>query len=382
MGRLLPLVCAIVLVDTIFFAALTPLLPHYVEALGFTKADAGLLAGAFAAGTLIGAVPSGFFAGRFGAKPTALVGLALGAVTSLAFGLAGGRGLLLLTRLGGGIASACSWTAGASWLTAEAPRERRGELIGVTVSAAVAGGLLGPVLGSAAAYVGTDRAFAAVAAAMLGLVAWVAVTPGSRTAGARPLREVLAAMLEPRLRPGMGCILLSPLLFSVVYVLAALELGRRGFGPATIGAIFVGAAAIEVVVHPALGRWGDRRGYAGPVRAGLAASSGILLALPWVDDPWVLGSLVVLGGVAFSGTLVPGMAMLARSGEDVGLDLPLTYGLANLAWALGHASGGPAGGALAQAAGDAAAYLSLAGLCLAALWLTRRSSRVVRAQAH
>jgi hypothetical protein len=34
---LLGFVCAVVLVDTIFFAALTPLLPHYTSVAGLTK---------------------------------------------------------------------------------------------------------------------------------------------------------------------------------------------------------------------------------------------------------------------------------------------------------------------------------------------------------
>jgi len=42
---LLAFVCALVLVDTVFFTALTPLLPHYVRVAGLTKAGAGLLTG-------------------------------------------------------------------------------------------------------------------------------------------------------------------------------------------------------------------------------------------------------------------------------------------------------------------------------------------------
>ncbi len=41
MVRLLALVCAIVGVDTVFFSALTPLLPHYAAAAGLSKAGAG-----------------------------------------------------------------------------------------------------------------------------------------------------------------------------------------------------------------------------------------------------------------------------------------------------------------------------------------------------
>ena len=59
MRRILLLAGAIVLVDTLFFAALTPLLPHYAHRLGLGKAGAGLLAAAYPLGALFGAIPSG-----------------------------------------------------------------------------------------------------------------------------------------------------------------------------------------------------------------------------------------------------------------------------------------------------------------------------------
>src|SRR6202012_1669400 len=54
MVPLLAFVCALVLVDTVFFSALTPLLPHYTRTAGLTKAGAGLLVACYPAGTLVG----------------------------------------------------------------------------------------------------------------------------------------------------------------------------------------------------------------------------------------------------------------------------------------------------------------------------------------
>jgi predicted MFS family arabinose efflux permease len=60
--RLPLLVGAIVIVDTMFYAALTPLLPHYALELGLSKASAGVLAGAYAFGALAGGIPSAMLA--------------------------------------------------------------------------------------------------------------------------------------------------------------------------------------------------------------------------------------------------------------------------------------------------------------------------------
>jgi len=53
------LVSATVLVDTMFFAAITPLLPAYRDELGLSKTAAGLLSAAYPAGTLIASLPAG-----------------------------------------------------------------------------------------------------------------------------------------------------------------------------------------------------------------------------------------------------------------------------------------------------------------------------------
>src|SRR5687768_18160502 len=58
--RLLFLVCAIVLVDTMLYAALVPLLPRYVDEFDLSKAGAGVLVAAYAAGAFVGAVPAGY----------------------------------------------------------------------------------------------------------------------------------------------------------------------------------------------------------------------------------------------------------------------------------------------------------------------------------
>ena len=111
MRRLLLLVGAIIFVDTMFFAALTPLLPGYADDLDLSKAGVGVLAAAYPAGAFAGGIPGGMAAARFGVKPTVVAGLLLMVVTTTAFGFADDIVLLDLARFAQGFASALTWTA-------------------------------------------------------------------------------------------------------------------------------------------------------------------------------------------------------------------------------------------------------------------------------
>ena len=95
MRRLLLVLCAIVFVDTTFYAVVAPLLPHYADDLDLSKASAGILLAAYPAGTLVGALPSGLLAVRFGPQRTVLVGLALLGVSSVGFAFGDERASVL-----------------------------------------------------------------------------------------------------------------------------------------------------------------------------------------------------------------------------------------------------------------------------------------------
>jgi MFS family permease len=123
--RLLLLVSAIVFVDTMFYAAVTPLLPHLAREFALSKSEAGILAGSYAAGTLAGALPGGWLAARLGVRPTVLLGLGLMSVSSLGFALAGNPTVLDGCRFVQGVGGAASWAGSLAWLIGAAPRERR-----------------------------------------------------------------------------------------------------------------------------------------------------------------------------------------------------------------------------------------------------------------
>src|SRR3954451_5000453 len=168
MRRLLLLASAVVFVDTAFYAAITPLLPHYVDTLGISKSAAGLLSAAYPAGTFLGSLPGGFYAARFGVRPTTVLALAVMTPSSVAFAFGTSIVVLDVARFVQGIGGAMTWAGAFGWLIGESPRERRGELIGSAMGAAIAGSLLGPVLGALAATLGPEPVFSSVGVVALG----------------------------------------------------------------------------------------------------------------------------------------------------------------------------------------------------------------------
>ena len=85
MRRLLVLVCAMAVVETLLYSALAPLLPVFKAELGLSKAQAGLLVAMYAVGEGVAAVPVALLASRVGVKRSALAGLVMLAATSVAF---------------------------------------------------------------------------------------------------------------------------------------------------------------------------------------------------------------------------------------------------------------------------------------------------------
>jgi MFS family permease len=372
--RILVLTSAVVFFDTLFFAALTPLLPHYAHTLALGKTGAGVLAAAYPAGALVGAIPSGVVAARAGVKPTVLVGLTTVAACTIVFGLGTQAWQLDAARFCQGLASAFSWTGALSWLVAAAPAERRGSVIGQAFAVAVGGALFGPVLGGIAAVAGTGWTFGVVGAASLGLAGWAAATPASRPERPQGVALVARAFRDRRMLAGFWFVVLPALLFGTLSVLAPLRLSKLGFGAVAIGAVFLGSAAFESANNVVVGRVSDRRGPLVPIRAGLAASTIVALLMPWPSRAGVLAALVVCSGVAFGTFFTPAMTLLSQLGEEHGLDYGYAFALVNLAWAPGQTIGAAGGGALAHATADAVPYLVLSAVCaltLGALWRSR-----------
>src|SRR6478672_2282972 len=133
MRRLLLLASAMIFLDVAFFAAIAPLLPDYVDKLGLSKGQAGILSASYAAGTLIASLPAGFIASRAGPRRTVIAGLLLLGCSSLVFGLVSEFNLLVAARFTQGAAGALIWSGAITWLITASPEDKRGSVIGTAL---------------------------------------------------------------------------------------------------------------------------------------------------------------------------------------------------------------------------------------------------------
>jgi MFS family permease len=372
MRRLLIFASTLVLFDVTFYSAISPLLPDYVDDLGITKAEAGVLSAAYAAGTLLASLPAGLLATRAGPRRTVVGGLALLAVSSVVFGF--GEQILLLdaARFAQGVAGALIWSGALTWLITASPPERRGAIIGTALGTAVAGALIGPALGALAAAIGTEIVFGAVVVIAAAFATVAFRIPEPRIAARQTLAEVRGAIMTRAVLTATTFVAVPSLMFGAIEVLGPLRIDELGGGHVVIAAAFVAGAAIEASLAPLAGRFSDRSGRRLPFVFGLGVSAAAMVGFAAASS---VGLVVVVLLVASSGAgicFTPALTMLSETAEAVRLHQGFAAGLSNMAWASGQVAGGLAGGGVADLAGYAVPALVVAGLLsLTALYATR-----------
>ena len=359
-----------------FFAAITPLLPDYADRLDLSKAATGVLSASYAVGALVGSLPAGWLAARWGVRPTVLLGLAILGASSVVFGFAHDVRLLDAARFAQGAGGGGLWAGGLAWLIAAAPRDRRGQLMGTALGAAVFGALLGPALGALASVAGTEATFIGVALVAAGLAALALGTPAPAAAEGNKLARLRPALRNGMVRAGMWLVVVPSLGFGVVGVLGALRLDALGATAVAIGAVFLVAAAFETVISPLAGRVADRRGRFRVAGIGLSFATVLTLLLPLATTAVTFALVVVAVCPSYGSLWVPGMALISDGADEVGLEQSFAFAMFNIAWAGAQIAGAAGGAALAQATSDAAVYLLIAALCVGTLIAIQSRSEI------
>ncbi|MCC5641755.1 MFS transporter [Nostoc sp. CHAB 5824] len=128
-------------------SSLLPTLPLYIDDVGASKQEIGIVMGSFAIGLLLSRPMLGRLADERGRKIVLLIGTIVAAIAPFGYMATQSLGLLILVRIFHGI-SVAAFTTGYSALVADlAPAETRGEIIGYMTLATPLGLAIGPALG-------------------------------------------------------------------------------------------------------------------------------------------------------------------------------------------------------------------------------------------
>jgi MFS family permease len=373
-------------------SALAPLGPVYAADLHLSRVQIGGLFAAAGVAMVVVAFPIGLVTDRLGARRLTVGAAALVALSALGQGLAHEFWLLLASRAVFGVAFGAVWTAGLALLSEGGAVEQRSVRLGATIPVTGAAATIGPAFaGVVAGQFGVAVPFVAIAAGATATAAALALAPAV-VAPARAERPSVGRMLRAVARNrlvgvSVATVVAAGFSGSLGYLLVPLRLKANGLSVAAIGAILAGAAVLYIAASTIVTRLGERA--ATPALAGAAVGVlGLALVLPAVSTATAALALFLLLRSACNAAMSTVAYPLATAGaEEAGIGAGTAIGLVNAAWATSTVVAPLAGGAIAQSAGDRAAFAVLVPITLlTAVWLLAgdrpRAARALRRAAR
>ncbi|MBE9126141.1 MULTISPECIES: MFS transporter [unclassified Coleofasciculus] len=355
-------------------ASMLPTLPPYIEDLGGTKQQVGMVMGCFAIGLLLFRPKLGHLADQRSRKLVVIIGTIVAAIAPLGYLVADSIGLLMVLRAFHGI-SIAAFTTGYLALVADlSPVRQRGELIGYMSLVTPVGMALGPALGGllqgAAGYTalflfsGGLGFLAAVCASQVGEPERVQV---SQQKTAQPtLKTIWRLLTSPRLRIPATVLLLVGLAFGSLSTFIALFIRETGIN-LNAGWFFTAAAIASFMMRLVAGRASDRYGRGLFITGSLICYglSMVLISQARSPQAFLLAGFIEGAG---AGTLLPMMIALI-SDRSSGTERGQVFAACISGFDLGIAIAGPVFGAIADPLGYEGIFTLMAGLTFLALMI-------------
>ncbi|PSP06734.1 MAG: MFS transporter [Cyanobacteria bacterium SW_7_48_12] len=341
----------------ISLTSLLPTLPAYIEDVGGTKQQVGLVMGSFAIGLLLFRSVVGRLADRRSRKLVVLIGTVVVGIAPLGYLFVESIPLLMVIRAFHGISIAAFTTGYSALVVDQSPPEQKGELIGYMSLVVPVGLAIGPAVGGfLQAGVGYMALFLTSASVgILGLIFATQVGKASREktashqeAGSPQSSRFWQLLASPRLRVPAMVLLLIGLAFGTISTFLPLFI-RAAAIDLNPGLYYSTAAIASFSVRIFVGRASDRYGRGLFITASLFCYVLAMLLLATAESP---GAFLVAGLVqgAGGGTLIPIMIALIsdRSAEN---ERGKIYSLCIGGFDLGIAIAGPVIGSFANPLG-------------------------------
>jgi MFS family permease len=287
------------------FYLLMPTLPQYVETLGGSPGQIGLVVGVFSLASVVARPGLGLMADRWGRKRLMVIGAGFFSLLFPLYGLLQAIVPLYLLRVVHGLAHASFLAASAAYIADIAPPERRGEVMGVYGTASVVAMALFPAWGIDIIHqtqsftvlftystVAAGAAFVAVA-----LVGEVRAPAGERKIAGLLVVGSRRTVLIPALTLGAGATAYGT-------VIAFLPVFAPQRGLAHFGIFFTVYAAATLASRVFAGRLSDRWGRRRVILPFMALLAVGVFTLPFLDSLLLLAFVGVTFGLGF-GAFMP-----------------------------------------------------------------------------
>ncbi len=367
---IIPLVTAAMFADATFYAVISPLLPHYRDALSLSHFEIAMLFAAHPAGTVLVALPAARLVNSHGPALAMTLGLVMLGVAAIVFGLVESYPVLVACRFVQGASAALVWCAGLARLQGVVAPERRGAALGLAGAAAGAGSLSGPAFAALSTLIGIPATLIALGG--LGFVLALALYAVGEARGEHQVSAATARLrsffTEDLLRPA-GVILICGAVLGAVSTIAPLRLADLGAGVVVIAVAFVLSAIGEVLMSPTAGAFSDRVGRTLPIRLAFGAAIPLLFVIGFAGSIPVTTLAVALNGAVIAVLWPLGTAVLSDRAEQLGRPPAEVFAFGVVAWSFGLGAGSLFCGAVAGALGNGAGVAVLAAPCLLGLVL-------------
>jgi MFS family permease len=351
-------------------ASLLPTLPAYIEAIGGTRHQVGIVMGSFAIGLLVSRPWLSQLADQRGRKIVLLIGMAAIAFAPVGYLLTANIPLLMVIRAFHGLSIAAFALAYSALVIDLSPAGQRGELIGYMSLVNPLGLAIGPALGGyLQEWLSYDAVFImSFGMGIVGLLCTMRVVEpnaedcvtdmvGDRTSAVPPKStKFWGLLLSDRIRVPALIMLMVGLAFGTLSTFAPLYVKEVGI-EINVGLFYTAAAIASFAVRLVAGPGSDRYGRGIFISLSVALYTTSMLLL-WRTQSDVMFLVAGIFQGAGSGTLIPMIAALMAD-RSYANERGRTFGVCMTGFDLGIALAGPLLGAIADTTGITALF----GLC-------------------